>query len=280
MEHVEGKVAVVTGAASGIGRGLVDRFARAGMKVVLADVQADALEQAAAEVALSGADVLAVQVDVSDYASVERLADATFEHFGTAHILCNNAGVAGVGDAFRGPLSSWQWIIGVNLMGVVHGIHAFLPRLQAQGEGHIVNTASIAGVWPGIAGAYSATKHAVVALTESLYFDQMLQNTGVGVSVLCPGWVRTKINESERNWPSELGALPGSDTDSFVRPIVTKVINEGMPPAAVADVVFDAIASGAFWIFPHPDWVDQAVVRAHGMLDRRNPEFVVFPGMG
>jgi len=272
MDRLERKVAVVTGAASGIGLALATRFAQDGMHVVLADIESGALEGAASVVSATGADVLTVVTDVSDPASVEALARATFERFGTAHVVCNNAGVGGAGDPWRGPLSAWEWIVGVNLMGVVHGIHAFLPALEAQGEGHIVNTASMAGVTTGVLGAYSATKHAVVALSEGLFIDQLLRGTGVGVSVLCPGFVRTQIMRSDRNWPAQLGPLPvGDEVGLLTREIGEQLVAEGMAPAQVADSVRDAVRGNRFWIFPHPEMVQSAVERAHGMLDGRDP---------
>ena len=270
--ELNGKVAVVTGAASGIGRALVERFAREGMRVVLADIEPTALERAAFELAGAGAEVLPVMTDVSDRASVQALLDATVARFGTAHVVCNNAGVAGGGDPWRGPVSTWEWMIGVNLMGVVHGVQAFLPLLEAQGEGHIVNTASIAGVIPGILGAYSATKHAVVALSEGLFFDQQERHTGVGVSVLCPAFVRTQINEADRNWPARLGERPAPPVSSEEHLAFMRKQNaEGLPPARVADVVHDALVAGRFWIFPHPEAVSVAVQRALDMADGVDP---------
>jgi NAD(P)-dependent dehydrogenase (short-subunit alcohol dehydrogenase family) len=208
MELAGGKVAVVTGGASGIGLGMAHRFAAAGMALVIADVQTDALDVARDALEATGCDVLAVRTDVSDMSSVEALRDAALDRFGTVHVVCNNAGVGGAGDPWHGPIATWEWVVGVNLMGVVHGIHAFLPTLEAQGEGHIVNTASMAGITVGMLGPYSATKHAVAALSESLWFSMQGARTGVGVSVLCPGFVRTNIPTSDRNWPARLGPMP------------------------------------------------------------------------
>src|SRR5262245_26719075 len=167
MELAAGKVAVVTGAGSGIGRALAERFARSGLNIVLADVQVDALEKAAADVAALGVETLAVPTDVSVEAEVQALAAAALERFGAVHLVCNNAGVAGKADPWFGPLSAWQWVLGVNFWGIVHGIRAFLPHLVE--GGHIVNTASIAGLTPGFTPMYDASKHAVVAITEQLY---------------------------------------------------------------------------------------------------------------
>ncbi len=190
MDTIEDKVAVVTGAASGIGRALAGRFATEGAKVVLADVEVEALEKAAAEIEGTGAEVLAVPTDVSDGQAVEALRDAAVERFGAVHVVCNNAGVASGGTLWTATDEDWGWVLGVNLMGVVHGVQAFTPLMIEQGEGHIVNTASIAGMLaPPFMGIYNATKHAVVALSESLHGELALFAPGVGVSVLCPGWV-------------------------------------------------------------------------------------------
>ena len=273
METLTDRVAVVTGAASGIGLGLAARFARAGMKVVMADVEKPALEAAAATIENTGASVFARVTDVSDASAMHALARETVERFGAAHVLCNNAGVGGGGDPWRGPLAAWHWVVGVNLMGVVNGIHAFLPVLETQHEGHIVNTASMAGVGRGALGAYGATKHAVVALSEDLYLDQIARQTGVGVSFLCPGWVRTRIVDSRRNWPASLGPVPddlmGSES---IRALVDQLIAEGMPPAEVADIVVEAILAQRFWIFPHPEMLDNVLEWTHAMVEQRNPQ--------
>jgi NAD(P)-dependent dehydrogenase (short-subunit alcohol dehydrogenase family) len=258
MDDFSGKVAVVTGAASGIGLALAQRFAGEGMRVVLADVERDALDGAAAKLAAEhGADtVLAVPTDVRDEAAVDALAAATFERFGTAHIVCNNAGVGVGGLTWTIPADRWRWIVDVNLMGVAHGIRAFVPRMIEQGEGHVVNTASAAGILtgPGMA-PYFATKHAVVALSESLYFDLQLTGGQVGVSVLCPEWVRTRIAESERNRPddvSEMAGLPGApEGESMMRDFVESLVQGGKNPDDIAAMVVDAVRSGRFWILTH-----------------------------
>ena len=281
MQLVKGNVAVVTGAASGIGLALAERFASSGMHVVLADVDDAGLVAAAKQIARSGVETLTVRTDVSNVDSVQALADATFERFGAAHVICNNAGVASSADEWFGPLSSWEWVMGVNLWGVVHGVRAFLPRLIAQGGGHFVNTASIAGLYPGFGPSYDATKHAVVAITEDLYRAMTTAGLPIGVSVLCPGWVRTKIMDADRNWPAELGEKPpaafGSDV---IRKHVVRAIDEGATPAAVADLVADAVVEDRFWVFPHPDFVELVVRRWHGIAEGRNPELLVdTPGM-
>ena len=202
MELTAGKVAVVTGAASGIGFALAGRFARAGLDIVLADVEEAALAAAEQQIADLGVKTLAVPTDVSDEAAVQALAAASVDRFGAVHVVCNNAGVSSDADPWLGPVSAWQWVLGVNLWGVIHGIRAFLPLLAVQGEGHIVNTASIAGLLPGFQPSYDAAKHAVVAISEDLYRAMNTAAVPVGVSVLCPGWVRTSILDAGRNWPA------------------------------------------------------------------------------
>ncbi len=267
-----GQVAVVTGAGSGIGLALAHAFAIDGLSVVLADVQIDALEHAAAAVAEHGVDVFAVRTDVSKEEQVQELAASAVERFGGVHVVCNNAGVSGVGDPWMGPLSSWEWTMGVNFWGVVHGVRAFLPYLVMGGGGHIVNTASIAGIYPGFAAPYDASKHAVVAITEGLYNSMQAAGLPVGVSCLCPGWVRTGILDADRNWPAELGERPVVDAGGAVSlKYVRRAIDEGMTPAAVADLVVDAIRSQRFWVFPHPDFLEIAVQRFHRIAEGLNP---------
>ena len=272
MELNAGEIAVVTGAAGGIGLALATRFAEAGLNVVLADVDAAALAAAGTQVAAKGVDTLEVICDVSDEASVQALADATVARFGTAHVVCNNAGVTSAADPWTGPLSTWQWVMGVNFWGVVHGVRAFLPMLTAQGQGHIVNTASIAGLMPGFGASYDASKHAVVALSDDLYRDTQMSASGVGVSVLCPGWVRTGILDAERNWPAASGEVPAAaDGSEITRKYVRRAIDEGTTPAAVADLVADAVVADRFWVFPHPDFLELAVQRWHEIAEGQQP---------
>ncbi len=271
MELTAGQVAVVTGAGSGIGLSLAERFATAGLKVVLADVQEDALEAAASQVGARGTDVLTVRTDVSKADEVEALAARTLEHFGAVHVVCNNAGVAPRSDPWFGPLSSWEWVMGVNFWGVVHGCRAFLPHLA--GGGHIVNTASIAGLMTGFAPSYDASKHAVVAISENLFTTLRLAGLPIGVSVLCPGWVRTNILEATRNWPAELGEKPADDPlNEPFRKYVERALAEGNTPASVADAVLDAVAADRFWVIPHQDFFDLVIERWHRIADRLDPE--------
>jgi NAD(P)-dependent dehydrogenase (short-subunit alcohol dehydrogenase family) len=273
MEIERGQVAVVTGAGSGIGLAMAHALAGAGVSIVLADVQVDAL--AAAEVAIGehGVETMSMRVDVSKQDQVEALANAAIERFGRIHIVCNNAGVASSGDPWMGPLSSWEWTMGVNFWGVVYGVRAFLPHLVLSGGGHFVNTASIAGLYPGFAAPYDASKHAVVAMTESLYVSMQSAGLPVGVSCLCPGWVRTGILDADRNWPAELGERPTVDPAGEIsRKYVRRAIDEGTPPALVADLVVDAVRANRFWVFPNPDFLELAVQRFHRIGEGLDPE--------
>jgi NAD(P)-dependent dehydrogenase (short-subunit alcohol dehydrogenase family) len=280
VELTAGKVAVVTGAASGIGMALAERFADSGLHVVLADVDEAGLDAAAVRVASRGVETLTVPTDVSDRASVQALAAVSLERFGAVHVVCNNAGVTAPVDPWFGPLSAWQWVLGVNLWGVIHGVRAFLPTLIDQGEGHIVNTASIAGLLPGFGPSYDASKHAVVALSEDLHTTLTGMGASVGVSVLCPGWVRTRIIDAARNWPPDLGDVPPPPPGREVlERHARRVIDEGMAPAAVADLVAEAVATGRFWVFPHGDFVELAVQRWHSIAEGRNPVLVNMPGL-
>ena len=280
MELTAGKVAVVTGAASGIGLALAGRFARAGLDVVLADVEEPALRAAAEKIAGLGAKTLAVPADVSDEAAVNALAAAAVDRFGAVHVVCNNAGVGSLADPWFGPLSAWKWVLGVNLWGVIHGVRAFLPVLAAQGEGHIVNTASMAGLMPGLP-IYVASKHAVVAISEDLYRAMNVAMLPVGVSVLCPGWVRTSIAQADRNWPPGLGEVPPqAATAAVTEPHLRRAVDEGMAPAAVADLVADAITADRFWVFTDPRFTQIALNRWQRIAEGRNPQTEVdLPGM-
>jgi NAD(P)-dependent dehydrogenase (short-subunit alcohol dehydrogenase family) len=277
MEELSGKVAVVTGAASGIGRALAGRFAREGMSVVLADIERDQLD-AAAE-ALAGehgaGSVLAVPTDVRDEKAVDALAAATFERFGTAHVLCNNAGVGVGGLTWDIPADRWRWIVEVNLLSVAHGIRAFVPRMIEHGEGHVVNTASAAGLLTGpVMAPYYATKHGVVALSEALHFDLQLTGTAVGVSVLCPEWVRTRIAESERNRPADVEAMPGMPDDGEgARSIIQGLVEGGLDPDDVAGLVVDAIRAGRFWILTHATTLPTAQRRWDAIASDGQPTF-------
>jgi len=275
VKEFRDRVAVVTGAASGIGRALAERFAGQGMKVVLADVEKDALRQAEADFREKGVDVLAVPADVSKSEEIDKLAQQTLDTFGAVHIVCNNAGVAGAwGPTWANTLDDWNWIIGVNLWGVIHGVRAFLPIMLEQGdEGHIVNTASLAGLMPG-RGIYGVTKQAVVALSESLYNDLKVADAKIGVSVLCPGWVNTNIMDAGRNRPAELArtvdAMPDPQREEIEK-TVRNFLKTGLQPGAVADQVFEAIREDKLYVITHPEMDFIIRERFDNILSRTNP---------
>jgi NAD(P)-dependent dehydrogenase (short-subunit alcohol dehydrogenase family) len=280
MKEFTERVAVVTGGASGIGRAMADRFAAAGMKVVLADVEEGALRQAENDMRTSGANVLGVVTDVSKAESVEALAKQTLAAFGGVHVVCNNAGVGGgFGPTWTQPLQNWEWGFGVNLWGVIHGIRTFVPiMLQQDTEGHIVNTASMAGLLSGpFMSIYNATKFAVVTISESLHLELAMQNAKVKVSVLCPGFVKTNIATSERNRPADLQTeMPQfSEAEQSFAALMFAGIAAGMPPAEVAEKVFAAIQNEQFYIFPHPEFLAAARARMEAILEQRNPMSVL-----
>jgi len=246
-----GRVAVVTGAASGIGLGLCERFAAEGMRVVMADVEEPALAKAAAQVAAAGAAVLPVVTDVSDRAAVEALRDAALAEFGAVHVVCNNAGVGGPhGPLWECPPGEWDWVLGVNLEGVMNGVRTFMPVLLAQDAGHLLNTSSIFGVFAGALGPYGVSKHAVTALTETLHFNlKSLGVTHVGVSVLCPSAVRTNFGTSSRNRPAWAGPPAVRDAaEQASAERFDQLSALGASPAEVAGMVVDGIRSRRFYI--------------------------------
>src|SRR5580693_7679983 len=246
-----GRVAVVTGAASGIGQGLSERFAAEGMHVVLADVEEPALAKAAAELAGNGASVLPVVTDVSDRAAVDALRDAALSAFGALHVVCNNAGVGGPhGPLWECPPGEWDWVLGVNLEGVMNGVRTFMPVLLEQDAGHLVNTSSIFGVFAGTLGPYGVSKHAVAALTETLHFNlRSLGVTHVGVSVLCPGAVRTNFGTSARNRPAWAGpAVATDEAEEASAERFDQLSLLGASPAEVAAMVVEGIRSSRFYI--------------------------------
>jgi NAD(P)-dependent dehydrogenase (short-subunit alcohol dehydrogenase family) len=278
MREFAGKVAVVTGAASGIGRGLAERFAHEGMKVVLADVEQDALDAVVKDLRQQGREVIGVLTNVARAEEVEALARRAVETYGGVHILCNNAGVAaGAPSVWEHTLKDWEWVIGVNLMGVVHGLHSFLPIMLAQDEeGHVVNTASVWGLVTRGSAVYGVTKFAVVRLTEGLYYDLQARGAKVKCSVLCPGAVATRIAASGRNRPPEL-RNPVVDEEAARAEAqrraegVARFQQIGMPPAQVAEIVLDAIKQEKFYILTHPGILDGVRTRMEDILAQRNP---------
>jgi NAD(P)-dependent dehydrogenase (short-subunit alcohol dehydrogenase family) len=276
MQELEGRVAVVTGGASGIGLALARRFAGEGMRIVVGDVEEPALKSAVDELTDGGADVLGVVTDVTDPDQVEALARAAEQKFGAIHIACNNAGVGAGGLSWEAPLETWQWVIGVNLWGVIHGIRSFVPRIIEQPAGHVVNTASVAGlVAAPFMGPYNASKHAVVALSETLHHELAMMAPHVKVSVLCPAWVNTRIGDSERNRPANL-AVERGDQESAMQSALAGFLANGLDPAAVADRVCDAVLAERFWVLTHDgedNWMAAVRARAHSVIDGTNPGF-------
>ena len=273
------KTAVLTGAASGFGLECARIGARLGMNLVLADVQQDALDKVADELQSAGAEVLAFRLDVSKAAEVEAMGRATLQRFGAPHLVFNNAGVGAGGLVWENSLADWEWVVGVNLMGVAHGIRVFTPMmLEAAAkdpsfQGHIVNTASMAGLVnaPNM-GIYNATKHAVVALSETLYQDLALVTDQIGASVLCPFFVATGISQSQRNRPAD--AQPGQPTRSqrIGQAMIDKAVGAGKVTAGeVAQKVFDAVAANQFYVFSHPKSIGSVQTRMEDVMQGRNP---------
>jgi len=264
MRELAGRTAFVTGAASGIGFALARAFAAEGMNVMLADIEAPALDAATALLSEFAPRIRSVACDVAEFASVSRAAFATAEAFGPVHVLCNNAGVAGGSGIEAISPDTWRWVVDVNLMGVVHGIAAFLPAMRAQGQGgHIVNTASMAGLQANIGfSPYAATKYAVVGMSEGLAKE--LAPEGIGVSVLCPGFVRTAIADSARNRPGRYGAVtppaPGSKAALLAKHLAESA-GAGLDPADVAARVLAAIRGNELYVFPHPQMRDEVDAR-------------------
>lgn len=267
MDRLEGKVAAVTGAASGLGKAMALAFADEGMHVALADIE-DASSVAAAASA-KGVRCFSMRVDVSQAADVQRFAERTASELKGTHLVCNNAGVALTGAVWENTELDWEWILGVNLRGVVNGVRAFAPRLIAQNQGHIVNTASVAGLLspPGM-GAYSVTKHAVVALSEALHHDLRERGAAVGVSVLCPAYVPTGIAQSDRNRPKELGISTRTTKDAMLR----KAVASGRRSADdVARAVVAAVKAQRFYILTHPAIKGAIRARMEDVLEERVP---------
>jgi NAD(P)-dependent dehydrogenase (short-subunit alcohol dehydrogenase family) len=278
MRELRGKVAVVTGGASGIGRAMAERFAREGMKIVLADVEEGALRAARDAMAGAGAEVLAVRTDVSKPDQVEALAARTFEAYGSAHVLCNNAGVGAGGLCWETSLADWEWVIGVNMWGVVHGIRAFVPKMITQGEGHVVNTSSMAGLVGAPAmGPYCAAKHAVVGISECLHHDLgMTGAAGVKVSVVCPAWVKTNIADSHRNRPASSPRRDAKDIkpqEQMLEQAVRAAVASGISPDEVAEQVLQAVVHERFWVLTHPMTKKAVENRTRGIVESTNPRF-------
>ena len=281
MIDLAGRVAVVTGGASGIGRGMAERFAAESMKVVVADVEEPPLNETVRSITDRGGEAMAVTCDVSSWPSVEALRDACVDAYGPADVLCNNAGVAATGSMAELSLKSWEWCLGVNLWGVIHGCQAFLGPMIERGSGHIVNTASILGHLSSAGiGPYNVSKHGVVALSETLHAEMLSEGTGVGVTCLCPGLVSTNILDSERNRPERLQDHPGVDatwdsdmvaggSESETRAAVRDLYAQALRPAAVAGMVVEAILTDQLWLFTDGDF-DAAIAARHRDIEARH----------
>jgi NAD(P)-dependent dehydrogenase (short-subunit alcohol dehydrogenase family) len=279
MEQLLGRTAVITGAASGIGLAMAIRFAQAGMNVVLGDIEEPALSEALAAVRAAGAEAISHLVDVTKLTDVESLRDAALARFGAVHVVCNNAGIAGPFGKTAWELSDkdWQWVIGVDLWGPIHGVRVFAPLLIEQGEGHIVNTASLAGLTTGtvVPTSYHVAKHGVVALSECLFGDLAKRAPGVGVTVLCPGFVKTRINENNRNRPEDFTPILGAGeapTSRQVRDVMKELTAvNGLEPTQVADMVHDAVINRQFYIHTDPDAMQFIQARHQAIIDVTNP---------
>ena len=281
MREFSGKTAVVTGAASGMGLAFARRFAAEGMNVVLADIEQEALDVQVQQLQQEERNVLGVTVNTMRREALEDLRDRTIAEFGNIHILCNNAGVTSREDAGLGagnglrtvwevPDSTWDWVMGVNFWGVLYGLQVFMPHMHGHGEeGHIVNTASVAGLIPG-GSAYSVSKHGVLTLTEGLHGQLKLLNSKIGASVLCPGFVNTKIAEAERNRPAEFGEKLTEMSDEQTQ-AVAAILGGGMDPDDVAELVFNSIVEERCYILPHAGWDDVVRNRVEQIVARETP---------
>jgi NAD(P)-dependent dehydrogenase (short-subunit alcohol dehydrogenase family) len=290
MSHLQGGIAVITGAASGFGLESSRIAARLGMRIVMADVQADALAAAQREIEALGAPVLPFRLDVSKAVEVEALAAATLQRFGTPHFVFNNAGVGAGGLIWEHTLKDWEWVIGVNLMGVAHGVRVFTPLMLAAAQadpawrGDIVNTASMAGLVnaPNM-GAYNVSKHAVVSISETLHQDLALVTEQVHAHLLCPFFVPTGIHQSERNRPAERPAAPPTRSQLIAQAMSDKAVSSGKVSAAqVAQWVFDACADNRFYIYSHPKSLASVQTRLEDIMMPRNPSdpFAARPELG
>ena len=279
MHQFDGRVAVITGAGSGIGEAMAWRFAKAGMKIVIADVDQAAAGRVRAALVADGHAAVAVRTDVAKAADVEALADAAWAAYGAVDLLCNNAGVVPSGRhraVWEYPIEDWTWVLDVNLMGLVHGLRSFIPRMLAQGtEGHVVTTASIAGLISGSGSpVYGAAKHAAVRVTEALYASLRKIAAPIGVTVLCPGLVNTSIYRSERNRPTALQPAGGTAAESAeLEAIAAELYGGAMQAAEVADQVFEAVRNNQFYALTTRGYDDAIRDRMEAVLKRSNPDF-------
>ena len=279
ITNFAGKTAVLTGAGSGFGLECARIGAKLGMNLVLVDVQQDALDAAAQELESAGVQVLAMKVDVSSASQMEALGAAVLARFGAPHFVFNNAGVGSGGLIWENSVKDWEWVLGVNVMGVVHGVRVFTPMMLAAAKndplwkGHIVNTASMAGLLnPPNMGVYNVSKHAVVSLSETLYQDLSLVTDQISASVLCPFFVATGIGRSHRNRPTGLDAEKPTKSQLIQQAMTGKAVDSGKVSAAdVAQLVFDAIANNQFYIYSHPKAIKSVQTRLEDIVQARNP---------
>lgn len=277
MKSYQNQVAVITGAASGIGRGLAEKAAALGMRVVLADVDRKGLQDVEQQLRERGAEVIAQYTDVSKYDSVIALADTAFNRFGAVNMLFNNAAILVDGLSWERSIEDWRWSLDVNVMGVIHGMKAFIPRMLKSGqECVVINTASNGGLLSGpFLAPYQATKHAVVTISESLYFELQSMNANVRAAVLCPGDVATNIWHSDRIRPETYGSKAefSTDVEAHSREIIEGMVAKGMSPQQLADIVFEQIDAGRFWIFTHPEFLKPMLeLRISAIMEDRNPK--------
>lgn len=278
MKDLHNKVAVITGGAEGIGKALARAAAQRGMKLVLADISAERLSATVNEFEQQGYEVLGVVTDVAKEAAIQHLADQAYARFGAVHLLVNNAGVAVAKSAWETTAQDWEWVMGVNLYGVTHALRIFVPRMLAQDEeAHIVNTASMAGMIsaPALA-AYNVSKFGVVTLSEGLYHDLTIRKTKIGVSVLCPSWVNTRITESERNRDAEQRTKPENleKVSAKTSAAIMKAVENGLAPEVVAEQVIQAVLDNQFYILTHADSLPAISVRAQDILQGRQPSLL------
>jgi NADP-dependent 3-hydroxy acid dehydrogenase YdfG len=275
MKDFANKVAVITGASNGIGFGIAEKCALMGMKVVLAGINMDNLKKAEAALTYTGAETLCVQVDVSKYDDIVRLSEKTIEKFSEVHLLVNNAGVFSLGSVWEIELEDWEWVIGVNLWGVIYGVHIFVPIMLAQNtECHIVNISSLAGLTSTLPSAsYQVSKHGVTALTENLYYSLIRKGTKVRASVVCPGDVKTHIIEADRNRPESFGrkSKTSSPEEEEILEQVRESIEEGMTVRDVSDIIINGIREEQLYVLTHPEWNSRVSQRIDNILNQRNP---------
>lgn len=277
MKDFKDKVAVITGGAAGLGKAMAERFAREGVKLVLVDIEKPVLDATVKEFQSKGVECIGVAGDVSKEETVQRMLDEALKAFGKVNILCNNAGVASGGKTWERSTKDWEWVLGVNLWSVIHGIRLFVPQMLKQGdECHIVNTASMAGLTSNpFMATYNVTKHGVVTLSETLFQELKLLQSKVGVSVLCPAWVKTNIHESDRNRPAELTDAEAEDQidpmGQMLEAQVRQLIASGLEPSVIGDAVFGAVKDETFYILTHEDTIDAVRRRMDEIINRKDP---------